>query len=533
MAKKKVSVHERAFLDAILDAPDDDGPRLIYADWLEDNDLPHRGEFIRLQCRLATMQEYDPERLPLEQREADLLCVHEREWAEALPTVARPGYRGAYRRGFVEQASLTATDFLKRGAGLFAATPVSVLQIRNLRGKMPQVADSPLLARAPGLDFDESRLTPEDLRTLGASPHLGNLRELTLSWTDLTREHAETLAGWPTLPRMRSLTLRAKSAEALGALTRSRRLTSLRRLSWTGLADPAGFRGLADAAPALEHLEVYQREVSDEEMAALGGHPSLASLRVNANGSIVLLGDTASRLSSLDLITAWRLSSEELAGASRLRRLSAFGTSVHDEDAGRLASSARLAGLVRLDLRRAYLYADGVRLLATSPHLAGLRRLDLSMNEIGDDGAAALAESPHLRGLTYLDLGDCEIGSRGAAALAASPNLARLRHLNLSGNAVRAKGAAALAGSEHLGELRVLDLTAAEVGVQGVRALARSKGLGNLRHLALCNNEVPDVKAVLPEFADPSRLPALLSLALEPGGRDTRQLVELGRPLLL
>ena len=41
-----------AFLHAILAAPDDDTPRLIYADWLEERgDL--RGEFIRLQVELA------------------------------------------------------------------------------------------------------------------------------------------------------------------------------------------------------------------------------------------------------------------------------------------------------------------------------------------------------------------------------------------------------------------------------------------------------------------------------------------------
>ena len=40
-----------AFLQAIVEAPDDDTPRLIYADWLEERGDP-RGEFIRLQCRL-------------------------------------------------------------------------------------------------------------------------------------------------------------------------------------------------------------------------------------------------------------------------------------------------------------------------------------------------------------------------------------------------------------------------------------------------------------------------------------------------
>src|SRR5262245_14756362 len=40
---------------AVLDAPDDDAPRLAYADWLDDHGDPDRAQFIRLQCRLARL----------------------------------------------------------------------------------------------------------------------------------------------------------------------------------------------------------------------------------------------------------------------------------------------------------------------------------------------------------------------------------------------------------------------------------------------------------------------------------------------
>src|SRR5688500_16170422 len=42
----------QAFLDAIVDAPDDDAPRLVYADWLDDHGDADRAEFIRAQCEL-------------------------------------------------------------------------------------------------------------------------------------------------------------------------------------------------------------------------------------------------------------------------------------------------------------------------------------------------------------------------------------------------------------------------------------------------------------------------------------------------
>src|SRR2546422_761256 len=42
------------FLRAICAHPDDDGPRLVYADWLDERGDP-RGEFIRVQCGLAKL----------------------------------------------------------------------------------------------------------------------------------------------------------------------------------------------------------------------------------------------------------------------------------------------------------------------------------------------------------------------------------------------------------------------------------------------------------------------------------------------
>ena len=43
---------EEAFLADILEHPDEDGPRLVYADWLEDQGDADRAEFIRAQLEL-------------------------------------------------------------------------------------------------------------------------------------------------------------------------------------------------------------------------------------------------------------------------------------------------------------------------------------------------------------------------------------------------------------------------------------------------------------------------------------------------
>src|SRR4051812_45771075 len=78
----------RAFIDAILEAPDDDAPRLVFADWLDEygGDAERaRAEFIRLQCEAAKRPAGDPRRADLERREDELLVAHGAEWARGLP----------------------------------------------------------------------------------------------------------------------------------------------------------------------------------------------------------------------------------------------------------------------------------------------------------------------------------------------------------------------------------------------------------------------------------------------------------------
>src|SRR5580704_16967148 len=104
------------FLQAILDDPADDTPRLIYADWLEERGDP-RGEFIRVQCELATMHRYDSGRNDLQARETALLRKHGKLWAEPIRRYVK---RYGFRRGFVECINVTADLFLEKAKHLFA-----------------------------------------------------------------------------------------------------------------------------------------------------------------------------------------------------------------------------------------------------------------------------------------------------------------------------------------------------------------------------------------------------------------------------
>ena len=73
-----------AFVQAILDAPDDDTPRLIFADWLEEHGDGARAEFIRLQCDRERLPAGDVRHRFLVEREQELLGAHWEAWVGPL-----------------------------------------------------------------------------------------------------------------------------------------------------------------------------------------------------------------------------------------------------------------------------------------------------------------------------------------------------------------------------------------------------------------------------------------------------------------
>src|SRR5689334_1607117 len=105
-----METEDAALWRAVVAAPHDDAPRLVLADWLDENGRPDRAEFVRLQCRLARLDEDDPDRGPLERRERQLWLKHGAGWRAPLPARLR---NFPFRRGFVhpEKQSFQAKRF--------------------------------------------------------------------------------------------------------------------------------------------------------------------------------------------------------------------------------------------------------------------------------------------------------------------------------------------------------------------------------------------------------------------------------------
>src|SRR5262249_23712761 len=90
---------EASLLHAICENPDDDTPRLVYSDWLEEHGELARAEFIRLQIELARMPPYDPRRLDLEERASVYEELYGESWQPEIPEEV-PAL-DSYRRGFL------------------------------------------------------------------------------------------------------------------------------------------------------------------------------------------------------------------------------------------------------------------------------------------------------------------------------------------------------------------------------------------------------------------------------------------------
>lgn len=103
---------EDAFLQAILESPDDDLHRMVYGDWLADRGDP-RGEFIHVQYLLARMAADDPRRPQLEAREGELLGLHQDGWLGPLRGLLS---RWAFRRGFLDAVAVAAGVHLANAA---------------------------------------------------------------------------------------------------------------------------------------------------------------------------------------------------------------------------------------------------------------------------------------------------------------------------------------------------------------------------------------------------------------------------------
>jgi uncharacterized protein (TIGR02996 family) len=108
-------------LQAIIENPDDDARRLVYADWLEDHGESERAEFIRVQIELAKLPNVDKRRPLLKQRETELLARNESEW---IKPIRHRVLSWTFQRGFIAEVSVTLNMYTKHTFELLNLAPI-------------------------------------------------------------------------------------------------------------------------------------------------------------------------------------------------------------------------------------------------------------------------------------------------------------------------------------------------------------------------------------------------------------------------
>jgi uncharacterized protein (TIGR02996 family) len=134
-----------AFLADIVAHPEEDAPRLIYADWLDEHGESDRAEFIRLQIELPQLlcdRHHDDTGHPacrcrfclLRRRQDELFRGR---WdAEVVPASWTESSRWpapVYRRGFMAVMTLPCAEWLRRGPALVRAAPLETVRLSDRR----------------------------------------------------------------------------------------------------------------------------------------------------------------------------------------------------------------------------------------------------------------------------------------------------------------------------------------------------------------------------------------------------------------
>jgi uncharacterized protein (TIGR02996 family) len=329
------------WLTLIRAQPDDDAPRLAFADWLDDHGEPDFARFIRLEIELDPLPK-DRRRRALQEEAQGL--------RRKLPLDMRPkGYYMKTRRGFVD--SVQGNPWNLRPA-LPTLGPYAPKLTVHLNGNAKRVGQAELTLARGGPDavgeairelFTSSwvqswtvlechnlPLTEERLRSMIEPGHLLHLERLCLH--DSADDGAIRVLGEAALPQLVTLELKQEN-QRMGWGRRSLTVQAVRFLIDTTLLEQ------------IQTLSLVGEWLGDAELEALAASPRLASLK---HLTLVRRREASKGLNTL-------LSSRHLAN---LERLNLAHPRIDDEDYPQIP--------------------EAITILADLQQLPGLRELEIS-----------------------------------------------------------------------------------------------------------------------------------------------------------
>jgi uncharacterized protein (TIGR02996 family) len=243
-----------AFVRTILDEPDADAPRLVYADWLEERGDP-LAELIRVQCALARLGFLDRRGAGLRERERQLLADNLAGW---MGPVQQLGLEGVFRRGMLE-LNVTGTKQLLASERLFGLPWILQVNLSDgaaAKDDLARLTQWPHFARIQALDLTRSHIGNDGLVGLCESPFRCRPTILRLNQIKVSTSGLRLFTERMDLSRLKELRLTGNELGAAGALALSAcsRLSQLRVLHMANNhIGTVGGEYLAES-PFLDHL---------------------------------------------------------------------------------------------------------------------------------------------------------------------------------------------------------------------------------------------------------------------------------------
>jgi uncharacterized protein (TIGR02996 family) len=472
---------EAALLRAIYANPDDDTPRLVYADWLDEHGQPERAEFIRVQVELART-ECEESHQRLEERADELHEAHCEEWTKGLGKFNEERITIEFDRGFPER-----------------------LEFTDARPK-----DFTILQKLPGvrrISVSDGKLNAAVLRAIAGMKQLDELRIFDTPFQREWLRLVESLPCWTVIrirPRGDEFSERVwrgfkerRTAKISKLNTDDRRKAALRFLRFYE-RDQLGF-----VQPTAKQALLDQSAVSDAEMQLLAAVPELEEVYISESDVTTAGIMSLAKCPNLKSIVLHSVPVDSISPLGACTNLEGLGfapeVGVVINDEAVTEGLERLTNLKELALEEGGHSGFGAATIRRIGELRNLRVLYLDPARALDK--SSFAPLSHLTQLEHLSVRGAQ--SDGVFQYLAS--LRRLKHLSLYVSEGTGDGFRHLTG---LTELAVMHVAGAAVNDVSARHLTPLKNLrmwnaqGSpitecaARELA---NQLPNVTIVLDE----------------------------------
>jgi uncharacterized protein (TIGR02996 family) len=521
-----------ALLQAIWNDPDEDTPRLVYADFLEEtgdeSDIA-RAKYIRLDIELAKygplMDDFDEEVMNREQPQWDELsdqCWKYRQkyskiWNQKLFGKPSPYYLFETERGFIRQLRFQCEIPIPWIEEVLDQEPVFTLSLLDpLQEGMEALAASPLFSRIRKLKLEPGGRPRNALIHFLRSPYLIHLWSLEFGGYTyfVPFRVVELLANDPKFSGLRHLRFGKMpiGGKAIQILAKSNSLRHLVSIQIKHDSNDSSAKWLANS-PIMKTVRRFEfntdkdsrKRMKDKGFQYLVHSPYLGQLEeVNLSGNKIgdkgfahfLHGCTWKNLKSFDFseneVSDNGLRFLAQAPMGRLIQMSARDNPIQGSGLAIFLSSPVGKRIQRLDCRNCQIDNAGLTAIAAMEGPRELRNVRFNNNQFTYQGFKKLMQSPIVSKITQFRLSENRIGDSGAIALAESEYLSNLHELYMGNCQLTDRGLIALANSPHLRKIRHLELDSNHFSAEGIRALTRAKFIRKIFILSLSRCKLTD-----------------------------------------